>query len=237
VTRQRRHLRPVGDGSAVADAGGYRAGDRRVGDAERARAADALARAQRDGRFGSSDLYEQRMDELPAARCQADLDRLTGDLDDLVPAPVRQEVLDAVAKAHARGVLDFDEFDVRSDRSLGPLTYAAANRLVTDLGYEIADRTTAVPSRWRRWLGVVAVPAAVGGIVGTGLVAVPAAVDLPGDAVHWLPLAVGTGLFAAIGTAIAAVAWRVRRPPGAGSASPPPGPPEPPGISSHSGDT
>ena len=156
------------------------------------------------------------MDELPTARCQADLDRLTGDLDDLVPAPVRQEVLEAVARARARGVLDFDEFDVRSDRGLGPLTYTAAERLVGDLGYEITGRTALVPSRWRRRFRVVAVPAAVGGLVGTALVAVPAAVDLPGDAVQWLPLAVGTGLLAAVGTAIATVAWKVRRPTGVG---------------------
>ena len=206
-----RHLRPLGD-RTPGDGGG----DRRVGDAERSQAADALARAQREGRFGSSDLYEQRMDELPAARRQADLDRLTGDLDDLVPAPVRQEVLEAVARAHARGILDFDEFDVRSDRGLGPLTYAAAEQLVGDLGYEITGWTAPVPSRWRRRFRVVAVPAAVGGLVGTALVAVPAAVDLPGDAVQWLPLAVGTGLFAAVGTAIATVAWKVRRPTGVG---------------------
>ncbi|HEY1734884.1 MAG TPA: DUF1707 domain-containing protein, partial [Acidimicrobiales bacterium] len=96
MTRHRslrsRHLRPLGD-RAPSGGAGSGAGDRRVGDVERSRAADALARAQREGRFGSSDLYEQRMDELPTTRCQADLDRLTGDLDDFVPAPVRQEVL------------------------------------------------------------------------------------------------------------------------------------------------
>jgi len=182
-----------------------------VGDADRARAAAALSGAQRDGRFGSSDEYERRMEALAAARRQSDVVALTGDLDDLVPSPVRQEVLDAVARAHARGLLDFEEFEGRSDRALRPLSYADAGVLVADLGYEVVDRRNREPARWRRWVRLVGVPAAVGGVAGVALVAVPAAVDLPGDAVHWLPLAIGTGVFTAVGSAIAAVAWKVRR--------------------------
>lgn len=190
---------------------GAQVGDQRVSEAEREGAARRLARAQHDGRFGSGDGYEQRMEQLLGARSRADVDRLVGDLDDLVPGTVRRRMLRVVAAAHADGRLDFEEFSRRTDRCLEPLDRRAAEGLVGDLGYRLAR-----PVRRRPWWAPVArrvgVPAAVGGVVGTALVAVPAGLDLPGGLSQWLPLAVGTGVFSAVGTGIASLAWWARPP-------------------------
>lgn len=190
---------------------GPAAGDQLVTEEARDVAARRLARAQREGRFASSDLYERRMEALLGARRRSDLDRIAGDLDDLVPGSVRSRLLRVVARAHADGRLDFEEFTRRSDRCLEPLTRVEADALVADLGFRLVRRARRGPA----WLGVVrrvAVPAAVGGAVGTALVAVPAGLDLPGGFSQWLPLAVGTGVFSAVGTGVATLAWLVRPP-------------------------
>lgn len=188
--------------------------EHRISDAGREEAAEALGRAQREGRFGASDLYERRMASLHGAARRRDLDHLVGDLDDLVPGRVRDGMLRAVARAHAEGRLDFAEFSARSDRCLGPLTRADAEVLVRDLGYRIAPP---VPQRrvlaaWAGPLRRVGTVGAVGGIVGAGLVALPAGLELPGEISMWLPLALATGAFTAVATGIATVAWMVRRP-------------------------
>lgn len=187
---------------------------RRITDATRERAATALGRAQREGRFGSSDLYERRMAGLPSARRQRDLDDLLADLDDLVPGRVRDGMLRLIARAHADGRLDFVQFSMRSDRCLGPLTRLEADALVHDLGYRVAwaNRGLLSRSEWAAPVRRVAALGGAGGIVGAGLVAVPAGIDLPGGISLWLPLAIATGVFTGLGTAIAAVAWMVRRP-------------------------
>lgn len=178
---------------------------------DRDRAARQLARAQRDGRFASSDLYEQRMEVLLGARRRSDLDQVVGDLDDLVPARVRSRLLHLLARAHADGRLDYEQFSSRTDRCLEPLDHAGGDRLVADLGFRL---TTPVRSRpaWVGTLRRVAVPAALGGAVGTALVAVPAGLDLPGGLSQWLPLAIGTGAFSAVGTGVATLAWLLRPP-------------------------
>ncbi|MGH9109135.1 MAG: DUF1707 domain-containing protein [Acidimicrobiales bacterium] len=189
--------------------GGEAAGRRRMTDVDREQAARRLGRAQEEGRFGSSDLYEQRMESLLAARRQTDVDRLVGDLGDLVPSSVRARMLRVVARAHADGRLDMDELTWRTDRCLEPMTRARAEALVGDLGYRIVrpGRTRLVMTRSVRR---VAVTAAAAGAAGAALVAVPAGLDLPGGFSQWFPLAIGTGVFTAAGAGIAAVAWLVR---------------------------
>jgi Domain of unknown function (DUF1707) len=186
-----------------------RQGLRRVTEAERETAAGLLSQAQRDGRFGASDLYERRMEALVAARTQADVDALVGDLRDLVTGRVRTRMLRVIARARADGQLDFDEFCERTDRCLEPLSRAHADGLVGDLGYQVVRPLRRRPS-WEPAARRVAAASVVGGLVGTALVAVPSALDLPGGLGQWMPLAVGTGIVSAIGTAIAAVAWTVR---------------------------
>lgn len=182
---------------------------RRISEHDREEAAAALGRAHRDGRFGASDLYEQRMEALLTARTQGDLDRVVGDLGELVTARVRTRMLRVIARARAEGRLDFDEFCARTDRCLEPLVRAHADGLVGDLGYRVVR-----PVRRRYWWEPLARRAALtglaGGAIGAALVAVPTALDLPGGVGQWLPLAIGTGVFSALGTAIATVAWTVR---------------------------
>ena len=151
------------------------------------------------------------MEALLGARRRLDLDLIAGDLDDLVPAWVRSRLLRLVARAHADGRLDFEEFTRRTDRCLEPLTRIEADALVADLGFRLVRPVRRRPP----WLGVlrrVAVPAAAGGAIGMALVAVPAGIDLPGGFSQWLPLAVGTGAFSAVGTGVAALAWLLRPP-------------------------
>lgn len=182
---------------------------RRVGEREREAAAALLARAQRDGRFGASDLYERRMEGLLTARTQGELDGLVGDLEELVDARVRTRMLRVIARARADGRLDFDEFCQRTDRCLEPLARAHANGVVGDLGYRVVRPVRRRPG-WEPAARRVVLTGIAGGVLGTALVAVPTALDLPGGVGQWLPLALGTGLFSAVGTAVAAVAWAVR---------------------------
>ena len=204
---RRRHDRMRLDEAPPPDAAARAA--RRIGEREREAAAAALARAQRDGRFGASDLYERRMEVVLAARTQADLDRIVGDLEELVPARVRTRMLRVIARARADGRLDFDEFCERTDRCLEPLARAHADGLVGDLGFRVVRPVRRRPA-WEPAARKVVLTGLAGGAVGTALVAVPTALDLPGGVGQWLPLAVGTGVFSAVGTAIAAVAWTVR---------------------------
>lgn len=182
---------------------------RRVSEREREEAAARLARAHRDGRFGASDLYERRMEALLTTRTQADLDRVVGDLDELVTARVRTRMLRVIARARAEGRLDFDEFCQRTDRCLEPLVRAHADGLVGDLGHRIVRPLRRRPS-WEPLARRALVTGLAGGAVGTALVAIPTALDLPGGVGQWLPLAIGTGVFSAVGSAIASVAWTVR---------------------------
>lgn len=188
--------------------GGSRAA-RRVSEGEREQAAGQLARAQREGRFGASDMYERRMEGLLTARTQGDLDALVGDLDDLVTARIRTRMLRVIARARAEGRLDFDEFCQRTDRCLEPLVRVHADGLVGDLGYRVV-RPVRRHRPWEPLARRAAMTGLAGGAVGTALVAVPTALDLPGGVGQWLPLALGTGVFTAVGTAIATVAWTVR---------------------------
>ncbi|MGH9087949.1 MAG: hypothetical protein ACRDYZ_07530 [Acidimicrobiales bacterium] len=206
LSRRDLRLRRAGPGAG--------ADTQRATEATRDRAARRLARAQHEGRFASSDLYECRMEALLTARRQADVDRLVGDLEDLVPAHVRSRMLRVIARAHADGRLDLDDFDHRTDRCLEPLRRDAADALVADLGYRLVrpGRPLGRPGPWARAARRIGVPAAVGGVVGTALVAVPAGLDLPGGLAQWLPLALGTGAFSAVGTGIATLAWLSRPP-------------------------
>lgn len=184
---------------------------RRVGERDREAAATRLARASRAGRFGASDLYERRMEALVTARTRGDIDRLTRDLDELVTGRLRTRMLRAIAKARAEDRLDFDEFCGRTDRCLEPITRADADGLVADLGLRVVRRARHRRS-WEPVVRRVVLTGLVGGVAGTALVAVPTALDLPGGVGQWLPLAVGTGIFSAIGSGIAALAWLVRPP-------------------------
>lgn len=183
----------------------------RVGERDREIAAGLLARAQAAGRFGASDLYERRMEELVTARTWADLDVLTADLKELVTSKVRTRMLRVIAKARAEDRLDFDEFCERTDRCLQPITRADAQDLVGDLGYRVVRPGRHHPT-WEPAARRVAFTGLIGGLAGTVLVAVPTSLDLPGGVGQWLPLAIGTGVFSAIGSSIAAFAWQVRAP-------------------------
>lgn len=207
MTDRRPHDRMRLDASAETDRGARAA--RRVSEGERELAAGQLARAQREGRFGASDLYEQRMEGLLTARTQGDLDALVGDLGELVTARIRTRMLRVIARARAEGRLDFDEFCQRTDRCLEPLAREHADGLVGDLGYRLV-RPVRRRRSWEPLARRAALTGLVGGAVGTALVAVPTALDLPGGVGQWLPLAAGTGVFTAVGTAIATVAWTVR---------------------------
>ncbi len=207
--RQRRHGRMrLAPSTDEVDA---RSAARRVGARDREAAAAELARASRAGRFGASDLYERRMESLVTARTQADVERLTGDLEELVTGKIRTRMLRVIAKARAEGRLEFDEFCERTDRCLEPITRAHADGLVADLGYRVVRRARHRRS-WEPVARRVVLTGLAGGVAGTALVALPTALDLPGGVGQWLPLALGTGLFSAIGSGVAALAWMVRPP-------------------------
>lgn len=151
------------------------------------------------------------MEELVTARTRADVDRLIADLDELVTGKIRTRMLRVIAKARVEDRLGFDEFCERTDRCLEPITRAHADGLVADLGYRVVRRAR----RGRSWEPVarrIVLTGLVAGVAGTALVAVPAALDLPGGIGQWLPLALGTGFFSAIGSGVAALAWMVRPP-------------------------
>ncbi|MDA8074897.1 MAG: DUF1707 domain-containing protein [Actinomycetota bacterium] len=179
---------------------------RRIGEKDRQEARGLLARAQREGRFGASDVYEQRLEALAVAVTRRDVDVLVADLDELVPEPLRAHVLAVVRQAYADGTLPADGFDERTERCLGMLTAKEAAALVADLGYQIeragrAQRLRALASR-------VAPPAAVGICSGAAVLAAPVALGT--GVAHWMPLAVGTGVFGAVCASGVALAWRLR---------------------------
>ena len=183
---------------------------RPVGEKDRQMARVLLARAQRDGRFGASDVYEQRLEALAGVVTRADLDVLVADLDDLVPEPVRAQVLGVLRQAYGDGTLSSDGFDERTDRCLGMLTAKEAEALVSDLGYRIerAERAHRMRTLASRVASRVAPPAAVGICSGAAVLAAPVAL---GTGVgHWVPLAVGTGAFGAVCASGIALAWRLR---------------------------
>ncbi|MGH8981788.1 MAG: DUF1707 SHOCT-like domain-containing protein [Acidimicrobiales bacterium] len=183
----------------------------RVSEHDREVAAGLLGHAQRAGHFGASDLYERRMEGLVTASSWADLDVLTADLKELVTGKVRTRMLRVIAKARAQDRLDFDEFCERTDRCLLPLMREDAEKLVGDLGYRVVHPGRHHPD-WEPAARRAAFTGLVGGLVGMVLVAVPTSLDLPGGVGQWLPLAIGTGVFTAIGSGIASIAWQVRAP-------------------------
>ncbi|MGC8470709.1 MAG: hypothetical protein ACP5PM_00225 [Acidimicrobiales bacterium] len=179
---------------------------RRIGEKDRQMARGLLARAQRDGQFGASDVYEQRLDALAGVVTRADLDVLVADLDELVPEPLRAQVLAVVRQAYADGTLPADGFDERTERCLGMLTAKEAEGLVSDLGYRIERAARA--HRVRTLASRVAPPAAVGICSGAAVLAAPVAL---GTGVgHWVPLAVATGAFGAVCASGVALAWKLR---------------------------
>ncbi len=222
----RRHrrapLRLVADGARASSA------DRRPTDRERHEAATLLGHAQREGRFGASDLYERRLGAVEAATSRRELDALVADLDALVPETVRAEVIELLCRAHADGRLGVEELDERTSRCFGPLDAAGADALVGDLGHRIVrgdPARTAYPYQaawWRRGLRPrrvlrsVRAPVGVGAGVCAVVLAVPATLSVPGGEGQWVSLAVSCGLFSAVATVISACAWKLRaRRPGA----------------------
>ena len=181
---------------------------RPIGEKDRQEARGLLARARREGRFGASDVYEQRLEALAGVVTRADLDVLVADLDELVPEPLRAQVLGVLRQAYADGTLPADGFDERTDRCLGMLTAKEAAALVADLGYRIERAGRA--HRLRTLASRVAPPAVVGVCSGAAVLAAPVAL---GTGVgHWMPLAVATGAFGSVCASGVALAWRLRRP-------------------------
>lgn len=189
--------------------------ERRVGERERAVARRLLSAAAAEGRFGSSDQLERRLEAVAGARTRGELARAVGDLDQLVPSAVRERVLRAIARAHAAEELDYAEFLERTDRALPALTYGEASALVGDLGEVVVATgprpTRAGGERWRPFARRVGLPAVAGGLVGAGVVTVPVAVALPSELGAWVPVTVLTGLFSAVGTVVVAAALRWRQ--------------------------
>ena len=179
---------------------------RRIGEKERQEARGLLARAQREGRFGASDVYEQRLEALAGVVTRADLDVLVADLDELVPEALRAQVLAVVRQAYAGGTLPADGFYERTERCLGMLTATEAEALVFDLGYRIERAERA--HRLRTLASRVAPPAAVGVCSGAAVLGIPVALGT--GVAHWVPLAVGTGVFGTVCASGVALAWRLR---------------------------
>ncbi len=188
---------------------------RRVGERERTAALGLLSAAADEGRFGTSDQLERRLEGVAAARTRGELAAVVGDLDRLVPSAERQRVLRVIARAHAADELDYAEFLDRTDRALPALTYEEADALVADLGEEVAApaarRREAGCRRWRPPARRHGLPALAGGLVGAGAVILPVAVALPSDLGAWVPVVVLTGAFSAAGTVAAAGALRWRQ--------------------------
>lgn len=179
-----------------------------VTERERRAARRVLARAQHEGRFGVSDLYEQRLEALAGVATRAGLDVLVGDLDDLLTDPSRERVLEVIRHAHAVGTLQLADFDERTERCLGPITSQEAGTLVSDLGFRI--ERPAGPSRVRRIASRAAPAAVVGVLSGAAVLAAPIGFGV--GVSPWVPLAVGTGVFGALFAAVVTLAWKVRGP-------------------------
>ena len=176
---------------------------RPVGEKDRHMARVLLARAQREGRFGASDVYEQRLEALAGVVTRADLDVLVADLDELVPEALRAQVLAVVRQAYAGGTLPADGFYERTERCLGMLTATEAEALVFDLGYRIERAERA--HRLRTLASRVAPPAAVGVCSGAAVLGIPVALGT--GVAHWVPLAVGTAVFGTACASGVALAW------------------------------
>jgi len=183
---------------------------RRVGEHERDGTAAVLARAATEGRFGSSDRYGDLLDAAHRARVSAELLAVLDEVDALAPRTVREEIRQAVNRAHVRGELDLDEVLERTDRLDALLTYDDARVLVADLGVTITGPDRRPAARRRRVARRVSVPAAAGG-VGALLVALPAAVAFPADFGAWVPVVLFVGVFSAAGAALVAASVRPAR--------------------------
>ncbi len=179
---------------------------RRISEKERQEARGLLTRAQREGRFGASDVYEQRLEGLAGAVTKADLDAIVADLDELIPETTRAQLLAVVRQAHADGTLPADGFYERTERCLGAVTRNEAATLVSDLGYRI-ERAERVP-RLRKLPSRVAPPAVVGVCSGVAVLAAPVALGT--GVAHWVPLAVGTAVFGTACASGVAFAWTLR---------------------------
>ena len=179
---------------------------RRISEKERQEARGLLTRAQREGRFGASDVYEQRLEGLAGAVTKADLDAIVADLDELIPETTRAQLLAVVRQAHADGTLPADGFYERTERCLGAVTRNEAATLVSDLGYRI-ERAERVP-RLRKLPSCVAPPAVVGVCSGVAVLAAPVALGT--GVAHWVPLAVGTAVFGTACASGVAFAWTLR---------------------------
>ena len=179
---------------------------RRSSEKERQEARGLLTRAQREGRFGASDVYEQRLEGLAGAVTKADLDAIVADLDELIPETTRAQLLAVVRQAHADGTLPADGFYERTERCLGAVTRNEAATLVSDLGYRI-ERAERVP-RLRKLPSRVAPPAVVGVCSGVAVLAAPVALGT--GVAHWVPLAVGTAVFGTACASGVAFAWTLR---------------------------
>jgi hypothetical protein len=179
-------------------------------ESERREARDLLARAQGEGRFGSSDVYEQRLERLANASTKADLSPLLDDLDDLLDDSLRAGLLAVIRAAHARGHLSAEQFDQRTDRSLGALRATQARELVADLGYGI-ERQVNAPRL--QVLVVRVIPPVLAGVC-SGAAVLAAPVALGTGVAHWVPLALGAGVFGTACASGVALAWRLRAPAG-----------------------
>jgi hypothetical protein len=180
-----------------------------VGDAERGRALATLRRAASEGRFAGSARYEELVQRADGAKTAADLGAVELEARRLVPERARIRLLRVIARAHAAGRLDFEEFLHRSDRVQAPLSYEQAATLLADLGVVVRPSRALRPTRGRA--RKLLCPAAFGGAAGSVLVAVPVLAAFPDQFVSWLPVVLGTGAFSAAGTAAVAVALPLRR--------------------------
>lgn len=181
---------------------------RPVTERERRAARLLLARAQREGRFGVSDLYEVRLDALAGVATRAELELVVRDVDDLLTDATRERVLAVVRHAHAVGTLPLAGFDERTERCLGAITSQEAEALVSDLGY-LVERT-ARPTRTRRIASRAAPAALVGVLSGAAVLAAPIGFGV--GVSPWVPLAAGTAVFGALFASVVTLAWKVRGP-------------------------
>ncbi|HMD44808.1 MAG TPA: hypothetical protein VKG43_01515 [Acidimicrobiales bacterium] len=184
---------------------------RLAADDERRAVAGVVGRASAEGRFGSSGRAEELAADAQGARRCADLVAVLDALDALVPGSARDQIREAVNRAHRRGQLELDAVLERTDRLWGALTWDEAEQLVGDLGIEIGGPPD--PDARRGGVGrTVVTPAAVGGAVGAALVALPVVVTFPSDFGAWLPVVLFTGAFTSAGCALVALGLRAARP-------------------------
>lgn|GEM_PF-3400125 len=179
---------------------------RAVSERDRREARARLSAAQRAGCFGTSDLYEERLEALAAASTDADLEAIVGDLPELLTDHARAQVLAVVRDAHVQGRLGPADFDERTERCLGPLTRADAELVVSDLGYRVEHRVP--PRRVRRLVSRCAPAVGAGVLCGAAVLVAPAGLGVPVE--PWVPLAAGVGVFAAAFAALLRLAVGLR---------------------------